>query len=60
MSITGREFTTILGTFTFDNRFNPIYTGQVGQWQDGEFQVVSPAEQETGEPIYPKAPWPAG
>ncbi|MEE9185062.1 MAG: ABC transporter substrate-binding protein, partial [Acidimicrobiia bacterium] len=54
------EFSTILGTFRFDNRFIPVYPGQVGQWQDGEFQVVSFTNDRTADPIYPKAEWPGG
>ena len=53
------EFTTILGTFRFENQVNPVYPGQIGQWQDGEFQVVAPAEGRTVDVIHPKAPWPA-
>jgi branched-chain amino acid transport system substrate-binding protein len=54
------EFTTILGTFKFDSQLNPVYPGQIGQWQNGEFEVVSPTEDRTAEPIYPKAAWPSG
>ena len=53
------EFSTILGTFTFDNQVNPTYPGQVGQWQNGEFEIVSPSDDATAEPIFPKADWPA-
>lgn len=54
------EFNTILGTFRFENQFNPVYPGQVGQWQSGEFEIVSYAEDRTADPIFPKAPWPGG
>jgi branched-chain amino acid transport system substrate-binding protein len=53
------EFNTLLGTFRFENQLNPVYPGQVGQWQNGEFEIVSFAEDRTAEPIFPKA-WPAG
>ncbi len=53
------EFDTILGTFSFEDQFNPVYPGQVGQWQNGEFEIVSFAEDRTAEPIFPKPPWPA-
>lgn len=53
------EFSTILGTFTFENNFNPVYPGEVGQWQDGEFEIVAPAENRTADPIYPKPSWPS-
>jgi branched-chain amino acid transport system substrate-binding protein len=48
------EFETILGTVYFDNQFNPVYPGQVGQWQNGEFEIIAPADQRTADPIYPR------
>ncbi len=54
------EFDTILGTFTFENQLNPTYPGQIGQWQNGEFEIVSPTANRTADPIYPKAAWPGG
>lgn len=49
------EFDTILGTVSFEDQFNVTYPGEVGQWQDGEFEIVSPAENRTAEPIYPRS-----
>lgn len=54
------EFDTIVGTFSFENQLNPVYPGQIGQWQDGEFEIVSPTDDRTADPIYPKPPWPEG
>lgn len=54
------EFDTILGTFSFENQLNPVYPGQIGQWQAGEFEIVSPTDDRTADPIYPKPPWPEG
>jgi branched-chain amino acid transport system substrate-binding protein len=51
------EFSTILGTFSFENNFNPVYPGAVGQWQNGEFEIVAPAENRTADPIFPKPSW---
>jgi branched-chain amino acid transport system substrate-binding protein len=51
------EFETVLGTVRFENQFNTIYPGQVGQWQNGEFEILAPLEQRTAEPIYPKPAW---
>jgi branched-chain amino acid transport system substrate-binding protein len=48
------EFETILGTVTFEDQFNTTYPGQVGQWQDGEFEIVAPADNRTADPIYPR------
>jgi branched-chain amino acid transport system substrate-binding protein len=53
------EFNTILGTFRFENNFNPVYPGQVGQWQNGEFEIIAPTSARTAEPIFPKPAWPA-
>lgn len=52
------EFNTILGTFRFENNFNPVYPGQVGQWQNGEFEIIAPTSARTAEPIFPKPAWP--
>ena len=54
------EFNTILGTFRFENQLNPTYPGQIGQWQGGEFEIVSFADDRTSEPVYPKPEWPGG
>jgi branched-chain amino acid transport system substrate-binding protein len=54
------EFTTILGTFQFEDNRNPVYPGQIGQWQNGEFEIVSPTDARTAEPIFPKPAWPEG
>ncbi len=35
------------------------YAGQIGQWQNGIFEVVDLGDKRTADPIYPKAPWPA-
>ena len=54
------EFNTILGTFSFENQVNPVYPGQIGQWQDGEFEIVGYTDDRTADPIVPKPPWPEG
>lgn len=35
------------------------YAGQIGQWQNGLFEIIDPGEKRTAEPIYPKPDWPA-
>jgi branched-chain amino acid transport system substrate-binding protein len=52
--IASEEFETILGTVKFENQFNTTYPGEVGQWQDGEFEIVSPADERTADAIYPR------
>jgi branched-chain amino acid transport system substrate-binding protein len=53
-AMASEEFETILGTVKFENQFNTTYPGEVGQWQDGEFEIVSPADKRTADPIYPR------
>lgn len=60
----------IMATETFDTVLGPTYydenrmlaaechTGEVGQWQNGQFEVIAPKNKATAEPIYPKPPWP--
>ena len=35
------------------------YAGQIGQWQNGIFEIIDPGSKRTAEPIYPKPDWPA-
>lgn len=59
-AMTTGSFETVLGTVTFDNQINYTYPGAVGQWQNGEFEVIGPTDQATVDPIYPKPAWPSG
>jgi branched-chain amino acid transport system substrate-binding protein len=34
------------------------YAGQIGQWQNGIFEVVDEGDKRTADPIYPKPEWP--
>jgi branched-chain amino acid transport system substrate-binding protein len=34
------------------------YLGQIGQWQNGIFEVIDNDEHNTAAFIYPKPPWP--
>ena len=54
--IAHETFDTVLGPVKFENQFNPRYPGEVGQWQNGEFEVVDKAKR-TASPIYPKPMW---
>jgi len=53
------KFDTILGTVYFENQINQTYPGSIGQWQNGEFEIIAPAENRTADIIYPKPPWPS-
>jgi branched-chain amino acid transport system substrate-binding protein len=51
-------FDTVIGPVRFENQFNIQSPGEVGQWQNGSFEVVAAKEKRTAEPIYPKPEWP--
>lgn len=55
------KFETILGTTYFENQLlaKPCYSGQIGQWQNGEAEVIDAGSKRTAKPVYPKPPWPA-
>jgi branched-chain amino acid transport system substrate-binding protein len=55
--IASQKFDTMLGPVKFENQFNIYYPGHVGQWQNGEFEVVD-KKTRTAPPIYPKPAWP--
>jgi branched-chain amino acid transport system substrate-binding protein len=55
------KFETLLGTTYFKNQLlaRECFSGQVGQWQNGETEVIDVGPKRTAKPIYPKPPWPA-
>ena len=62
------HFDTILGDTWFDmtaggegggQLAKECAPGQVGQWQDGVFEVIDIGEKRTSAPIYPKPGWPS-
>jgi len=62
------HFDTVLGDTWFDMSAGgagggilatECYLGQVGQWQNGIFEVIDPGARRTAPPIYPKPAWPA-
>ncbi len=56
-----QTFDTILGPTRFENQLltKESYAGQIGQWQNGVFEVIDPGPKRTAAPIYPKPKWPA-
>ncbi len=54
------RFNTVLGPTWFDGTFyaSPCYPGQIGQWQNGVFEVIDPGEKRTAAPKLPKSAWP--
>ncbi|MDW7739294.1 MAG: amino acid ABC transporter substrate-binding protein [Bacillota bacterium] len=57
--IATEEFETVMGTIHFVNGQLPAeaYVGQVGQWQNGKYEVIAPANQATAAPMVPKPNW---
>jgi hypothetical protein len=58
--IATQHFTTILGDTWFTNGLlaKEAHPGEVGQWQNGVYEVVG-GRQTTAEFVYPKPAWPA-
>ncbi|MBN1646677.1 MAG: amino acid ABC transporter substrate-binding protein [Spirochaetales bacterium] len=55
------KFETVLGPTWFDkNHLLAVecYSGQLGQWQKGVFEVIGPKEKATADVLYPKPAWP--
>ncbi len=58
--IAKEKFDTILGKTWFENQLlaKDCYLGQIGQWQNGIFEVIDPGKVRTAKPIYPKPDFP--
>jgi branched-chain amino acid transport system substrate-binding protein len=55
--IAGNEFNTILGKIRFTRGENVSIPGTVGQWQNGEFEVVWPPARATAKLVASKPAW---
>ncbi|NLM52619.1 MAG: ABC transporter substrate-binding protein [Firmicutes bacterium] len=57
--IATEKFDTVMGEVWFEKGGVPAecYPGQVGQWQNGIFEVVAPSEKATAKPLIPKPAW---
>lgn len=55
--IAGSEFDTILGKVRFVRGENASVPGTVGQWQNGEFEVVWPENRATAKLVAAKPSW---
>ncbi|UCG63570.1 MAG: amino acid ABC transporter substrate-binding protein [Deltaproteobacteria bacterium] len=56
-----QKFNTMLGPTWFENGLmaKECHTGEIGQWQNGVFEVVGPKNKATAKFVYPKPAWPA-
>jgi branched-chain amino acid transport system substrate-binding protein len=53
------RFNTALGAYWYDeNRYFVNHPGEIGQWQNGVFEVIDRSDKRTAPPLYPKPPWP--
>ncbi len=59
--LTGNHFETVLGDTWFENNMiaPDCFMGNVGQWQNGIFEVIDRTDRATSDPIVPKPAWPA-
>ncbi|MDR0874662.1 MAG: ABC transporter substrate-binding protein [Clostridiales Family XIII bacterium] len=56
------EFDTVLNEhlrFTNNILTDEMYLGNIGQWQNGIFEVMDVDDRRTADPIYPKPAWPS-
>ena len=55
------KFDTVLGKTWFENGLlsKDCHMGEIGQWQNGVYEVVGPTDKATAEFMYPKPAWPA-
>jgi len=51
------EHQTIVGPIRFQGSENATIPGSVGQWQNGEFEIVWPKQLATGQLTMPKPEW---
>jgi branched-chain amino acid transport system substrate-binding protein len=52
--IATHEFDTVLGKMRFNGTEEVGVPGMVGQWQNGEFEIVWPPARATAKPVIPK------
>jgi len=56
-AIATNTFQTVVGPVKFEEGFNVQSPGEIGQWQNGAFEVVATKEKRTAKPIFPKPKW---
>jgi branched-chain amino acid transport system substrate-binding protein len=60
--IATETFETVLGPTWFENGLlaKECHTGEIGQWQNGMYEVIGPTDMATAEMEYPKPEFPTG
>jgi len=56
-AIASETFPTVIGPVKFEGGFNVQAPGEIGQWQQGRFEIVAGKDKRTADPIYPKPAW---
>jgi branched-chain amino acid transport system substrate-binding protein len=52
-----KTYPTALGPFKFTNNIFIDHPGEVGQWQDGTWEIIDVGKKRTAKPMYPKPAW---
>ena len=52
-----KTYQTALGPFKFTNGLFLNHPGEVGQWQNGTWQIIDMGAKRTAKPVYPKPMW---
>jgi branched-chain amino acid transport system substrate-binding protein len=52
-----KTYQTAMGPFNFTKGINLNHPGEVGQWQNGNWEVIDVGPKRTAKPIYPKPAW---
>jgi branched-chain amino acid transport system substrate-binding protein len=52
-----KTYETAMGPMNFTKNINLVHPGEIGQWQNGKWEVIDPGKKRTAKPIYPKPEW---
>lgn len=52
-----KTYDTAMGPMSFKGQYNTNHPGEIGQWQNGTWEVIDPGPKRTAKPIYPKPKW---
>jgi branched-chain amino acid transport system substrate-binding protein len=52
-----KTYPTALGPFKFTNNIFIDHPGEVGQWQNGTWEIIDVGKKRTAKPMYPKPAW---
>jgi branched-chain amino acid transport system substrate-binding protein len=52
-----KTFETAMGPMSFKGQYNTNQPGEVGQWQNGSWEVIDVGVKRTAKPVYPKPEW---